>query len=202
MSLNINELKREAREHMRNSRTSPYIVSFAYLVINYILGSIFVYFKSSSDTSVIFWLISFVLQCVNTTINTGFSFWALSVARNNDDTDEFFFAFKNILPIILIHIVRTAFISIGSLLLILPGIIVALGLSMSQFCFRDAVEFGFFEAIKDSWNLMKGNKLTFLVLWLSFIPWLLLTLVTFGLASIYVLPYMSVTIAKFYDEIY
>ena len=39
------------------------------------------------------------------------------------------------------------------------------------------------------------------MLYLSFIPWLLLTGITCGIAGIYVLPYMNATVTNFYLDI-
>lgn len=49
--------------------------------------------------------------------------------------------------------------------------------------------------------MMKGHKMDFFVLSLSFIGWFLLTGITFGIAGIYVIPYYQLTIANFYNEI-
>lgn len=48
---------------------------------------------------------------------------------------------------------------------------------------------------------MDGNKLDRFMLTLSFIPWLLLSLVTLGLANIYVTPYMLASDAIFANEV-
>lgn len=49
--------------------------------------------------------------------------------------------------------------------------------------------------------MMKGHKFDLFVLHLSFFWWNLLGSVTFGIAYIYVVPYMSAAEAKFYDTI-
>ena len=57
------------------------------------------------------------------------------------------------------------------------------------------------EAITASRAMMDGHKADLFVLHLSFIPWLLLCGITFGLAGLYVFPYMQATEAAFYDSI-
>lgn len=49
--------------------------------------------------------------------------------------------------------------------------------------------------------IMKGHKMELFILVLSFWPWFLLSIITFGLANLYVLPYLQVTLAKYYDFI-
>ena len=201
MTMSISEMKRQAREQMKSCKTNPYILTLVYLIISYIVGSILIFFNNSSDSSAMVKLVAFIIQCVTTILETGYLWWALSAKRGDDNTDEFISAFKQGLYIIIINFICNIFIALGLILLIIPGIIVALGLSMAMLCFRDAPDDGFFEAIKNSWSIMKGNKFNLFMLYLSFIPWVLLMVITLGIAGIYVIPYMNITIANFYDEI-
>ena len=57
------------------------------------------------------------------------------------------------------------------------------------------------EAITESRLIMDGHKFELFVLQLSFIPWILLGSVTFGIAYIWVLPYMQLTMTNFYHNI-
>ena len=54
------------------------------------------------------------------------------------------------------------------------------------------------EAFQDSWNILEGKVFKMFVLSLSFILWGLLVVITFGIASIYVTPYMNVTYSLVY----
>jgi uncharacterized membrane protein len=55
------------------------------------------------------------------------------------------------------------------------------------------------EAQKKSIEMMKGHKGELFILGCSFIPWLLLSLITCGIALIYVGPYVSTTMARYYN---
>ena len=55
------------------------------------------------------------------------------------------------------------------------------------------------KTIRKSAELMKGNMLKLLCLYLSFIGWFILTVLSLGLASFYVLPYLYTALASFYD---
>ena len=57
------------------------------------------------------------------------------------------------------------------------------------------------DAITESRNMMDGRKMDLFILALSFFGWMLLIIVTFGLAAIYVVPYMNATFAAFYLDI-
>ena len=54
-------------------------------------------------------------------------------------------------------------------------------------------------AIKESKQLMKGHVFELFKLYLSFIGWYLLTFLTLGLVSIYLIPYMTTTRAVYYQ---
>ncbi len=55
--------------------------------------------------------------------------------------------------------------------------------------------------LKLSIEIMKGNKLRYVILQLSFLPLLLLGMLSFGIGLIWVLPYMNMTKANFYLDI-
>ena len=55
--------------------------------------------------------------------------------------------------------------------------------------------------IKESVALMKGEKMNFFILEISFILWGFFVLITFGLASFWVTPYMEMTHIAFYNDI-
>ena len=56
-------------------------------------------------------------------------------------------------------------------------------------------------SVQKSEDLMKGHRLEFFYLQLSFIGWAILAVLTFGIGFIFLEPYMEVTNAKFYDNL-
>lgn len=103
------------------------------------------------------------------------------------------------LTLFLVNLLTSLFIVVGAVLLIIPGIIVALGLSYVYFVLADEPKLKTMDAIEKSWNLMKGHKTEYLVLNLSFILWYLLSIITFGIALIWVIPYVTVTQELYYQ---
>ena len=57
------------------------------------------------------------------------------------------------------------------------------------------------EAIRKSKDMMTGNKWKLFCLYFRFIGWIILCIITLGLAGLYVGPYMSVSLAKFYEDL-
>ncbi len=93
----------------------------------------------------------------------------------------------------------TLFITLGFMCFFVPGIIVALGLYEVPYMLADDPNISGMKAIRRSWENMKGHKGELFVLHLSFIGWILLTILTCGiLAVFYVGPYMALSEAGFY----
>lgn len=85
-----------------------------------------------------------------------------------------------------------------SLLLIVPGIIKSFSYAMTPFILIDHPEYTVHEALDISREMMKGHKWELFLLYLRFFGWLMLTIITFGIASFWVVPYMSTSVAHFY----
>lgn len=87
----------------------------------------------------------------------------------------------------------------------LVGFIIAIikgyAYKLSIYIAKDNEQLGYNEIITNSRVRMDGHKLDRFMLTLSFIPWLLLSLVTMGLANIYVTPYMLAADAIFANEV-
>lgn len=100
-----------------------------------------------------------------------------------------------------LNIIVAFFTMLWSCLFVIPGIIKKYAYSMSTYILADNPELTAREALSKSKEMMNGHKWDLFVLQLSFFWWYLLGSVTFGLAYIYVIPYMSATIANFYNSI-
>lgn len=90
---------------------------------------------------------------------------------------------------------------IGLILFIIPGIILSLRWFMVPFVLKDYPELKNMAALKESARIMNGHKMRLFLLILSFIGWLIIGLITFGIGFIWIEPYMITTLAKFYEDI-
>jgi uncharacterized membrane protein len=91
------------------------------------------------------------------------------------------------------------FTTLWMLLFIIPGFVKSLAYSQMFYLMADHPKLEPGEAQKKSIAMMDGHKGELFVLYLSFIPWMLLVCITFGLAAIYVVPYMNATLANYYN---
>ena len=98
-------------------------------------------------------------------------------------------------------ILVAVFTFLWTLLFYIPGIIKTYSYSMAFYVLADNPEMTAREALRESKEIMKGHKWELFVLELSFILWMILGLFTLGFAYIYVIPYMSATVANFYQKI-
>jgi uncharacterized membrane protein len=57
------------------------------------------------------------------------------------------------------------------------------------------------EALKVSREMMKGHKWDLFVLDITFIGWILLSILTLGIGMLFVTPYMQTASALFYDDL-
>lgn len=85
-------------------------------------------------------------------------------------------------------------------LLIVPGVIFSFSAYFTFQLMNDYPNLKPSEAIKLSRKIVAGNRTELFTYELSFIPWYLLTMITFSLASIYVIPYKSTCDALYYEN--
>ena len=112
-----------------------------------------------------------------------------------------FSAFGQIKTAIAVRLLTGVLVGIGYIFLIVPGIILSYSYSMATFIMADNPYLTTTEVLKESRMLMKGNKLRLFCLNLSFIGYILLCILTFGIGFIWLTPYMNATYAAFYRQI-
>ena len=88
------------------------------------------------------------------------------------------------------------------LLLVIPGIVKSYSYALTPYILKDRPELKFNAAIEESMRMMNGYKMKLFLLDLSFIGWILLTMLTFGIGLLFLNPYMSVSRIAFYEGFY
>ena len=96
---------------------------------------------------------------------------------------------------------RGLFVALWSLLFVIPGIIAAYSYAMTDYILAENPDMTAREAIAESKRLMKGNKWRLFCLELSFIGWALLSILTLGIGSLWLVPYTQAAYAAFYRDI-
>jgi uncharacterized membrane protein len=100
-----------------------------------------------------------------------------------------------------LRIVTVFFVWLWSLLLVIPGLIAVFRYSMAPYILAENPDIGIMEALDLSKQMMMGNKLRLLFLGLSFFGWMMLGVITGGIALLWVSPYIEAAYAAFYLDI-
>ena len=100
---------------------------------------------------------------------------------------------------ILLLLLQNIFTFLWSLLFIIPGIIAAYRYSMAFYIMADNDNIGAMDALRQSKEMMIGHKWELFKLHLSFIGWIILSCITFGIGFIFLSPYMNTATTNFYE---
>lgn len=87
------------------------------------------------------------------------------------------------------------------LLFIVPGFIMCFAYAMTPFILNDHPELSAWEASRRSEEMMRGHKWRLFCLELSFIGWYLLAILTFGIGLLWLIPYVTTSLAAFYNDL-
>ena len=136
-------------------------------------------------------------------ISVGLAAFFLNALANEKASFDSFF--KGITESIGTKFVSMLLVSIytalWTLLFYIPGIVKAYAYAMTPYILLDKPELSANEAITESRKMMNGNKMKLFLLDLSFFGWFILSVFTFGILLIYVIPYMQAAHAEFYRNL-
>lgn len=106
--------------------------------------------------------------------------------------DDFWAAFK-------VTFLTGLFTFLWSLLFVIPGIVKIFSYSMAMYILAENKGKPALECIEESKAMTEGHKMELFVMGLSFLGWALLCGITFGIAAIWVIPYMQATYTNAYN---
>ncbi|VYU40201.1 DUF975 family protein [Clostridium tertium] len=134
---------------------------------------------------------------------TGLNKFLLKIVKNSSTPEigDLFSHFNIYLKTLGLYVVIAVIGFIGTLLFIIPGIILLIMFSQSFFILAEDPSKSIKDCMVESQKMMYGHKSEYFVLQLSFIGWYLLTGITLGIAGFWVNPYVKITNANYYLEI-
>ena len=209
MQLN-SELRAQARERLEGKWGTFVLMTFLMLVIQTILqipgyiGSLLeVLSPENVLASLSFSNISNILSLLALPLSWGLT---VSLLRNHReesvDLENLFDGFRGgrytrvFCALFLVNL----FTFLWALLLIIPGIIKAFSYALTPYIIMDEPELTARQAITRSCEIMEGRRWKLFCLYLSFIGWGILCLLTFGIGFLWLVPYMNASIAAFYED--
>ncbi len=132
----------------------------------------------------------------------GLAIFSLAFVRNeNARMEQIFDGFSRFGNAVGTYLLSVLFIYLWMLLLIIPGIIAAYSYAMAMYIIADDENVGPMEAIKRSKDMMRGYKFKLFCLGCRFIGWTLLGFLSMGIGFLWIIPYMSMSFANFYDDL-
>ena len=209
MQLN-SELRAQARERLEGQWGTFVLMTFLMLVIQTILqipgyiGSLLEILSPENVlASLSFSNISNILSLLALPLSWGLT---VSLLRNHReesvDLENLFDGFRGgrytrvFCALFLVNL----FTFLWALLLIIPGIMKAFSYALTPYIIMDESELTARQAITRSCEIMEGRRWKLFCLYLSFIGWGILSLLTFGIGFLWLVPYMNASIAAFYED--
>ena len=209
MQLN-SELRAQARERLEGKWGTFVLMTFLMLVIQTILqipgyiGSLLEILSPENVlASLSFSNISNILSLLALPLSWGLT---VSLLRNHReesvDLENLFDGFRGgrytrvFCALFLVNL----FTFLWALLLIIPGIMKAFSYALTPYILLDEPELTARQAITRSCEIMQGRRWKLFCLYLSFIGWGILSLLTFGIGFLWLLPYMNASFAAFYED--
>jgi uncharacterized membrane protein len=193
------ELKNEALATLRGKWTQPVLAALIVMLV-----SAFTQGGNQTKSAVFVTLGFLVALLVACNLQFGFEVAMLRFRRGREDSVNEMLAagFKEDYGRVLgISLLRAVFICLWALLLIVPGIIKAYAYSMTAYIAEDNPELGPKECLDQSQAMMQGHKMDLFILDLSYIGWILLGFVSFGIGFLWISPWMEMAHIRFYEEL-
>lgn len=146
--------------------------------------------------------ISFLVNIAFSIINVAYLKYVLNFVRTGKlEFNDILECIKaKWLNVLLVSLITSIIIGLGLAIFIIPGIILALGLSMASLITIDT-DLGPIDALKKSWTMMRGYKWNYLIFILSFLGWILLSPFTLFFLLIWLIPYITVAEIIYYEKL-
>ncbi len=173
--------------------------------------------------------VSFVIAVFISVLSIGMSYYYLKIGTNQmPKVSDLFCGFREdprksftasmivnlpvLLSIIPGVIVAKIYIEVKSISFLIAAIVLELvgaavyiffniSLKMTYFIIADFPEYTAVEAVKASWNKMSGNRGRLFLLMLSFVPYYLLGVLSFGIGLLWLYPLIQESYAQFYLDL-
>lgn len=188
--MNRKELKAAAKSQIKGKIGILFLISVIISAISGAAGMVLSFIPGGSLVASIIIAPAFALSMVR--IYMGVVAGTKPTVKDSfSGFDDFWAAFK-------VTFLVELKVFLWSLLFVIPGIVKTISYSMAMYVLAENKGMSARACINESKKMTKGHKMELFVLALSFIGWGLLVVVTLGIASIWVAPYMQATFTNAY----
>ena len=199
--MDTQSLKSQAKRQLTNRWT----LAVCTILVANILTGLLTSNKTLLDNNLGYLSISFSLLylILGGVITAGKCRFLLNMTLDKDTAmfTDLFSQFNIFLKTLALNLLITLIISVGLFFLIIPGIVIAYMYSQSFYILVENPEMDVTDCMAASRKLMVGHKWELFYLHLTFIGWLLVGVLTFGIAYLWINPYFDLTCANYYLSI-
>lgn len=202
--MNRKEIKLRAKEFAFKNKWNiwkPYLIIYA---ISFAVGLVLGLLEINTD-STLGSVITLALEVALIPVTIGYIYYLIKLINGEpvNVKEDLLSKYKFFGLILMVTIMVYIFTTLWTLLLIIPGIIYAYKVIMVNYILADTANENtkWKDVINTSKEMMDGYKMDYFVFELSFIGWSLLCVLTLGIATIWVLPYMQTANVMYYQEL-
>lgn len=134
-------------------------------------------------------------------ISVGIATYVLGFLRGPITMDVVWSGFRTLARSIIATLWQALFILLWTLALIIPGIMKAYAYSQLFFILAEDPTISAREALRKSERMMDGKKWKLFCLHCRFLGWAILSVITLCIGFLWFIPYLTVTLAKFYEDV-
>ena len=196
------EIIRESKSILRGNYGKVIFPFLIVTIVNNLLSSDKLYqnlFSISEIESVVITLAITVL--ITFPLLVGVASYSISITNDLFDSNKLFDGFKIPVKSAVAFLIYYLVVILGSVSLIVPGIIIALTFSQVFYIISQNNDISIKEAFKQSYTLMKGHKWQFFKLIIRYVFYLILSVFTLFIWALWLIPQMNVSFAIFFREL-
>ena len=202
MTVTRADIKREARMKLAPVRGNSVVITLVYLALTFALSGSALSVLNIEFGVTVSLAGTAVQVLVTSVIMFGYVRYTYNIWKGApSEIRDLFSGFQNYAQVVVLSLLIGIFIFLWSLLLLIPGIVASYRYRMAYYILMDNPGMSAKQALDASKQMMQGNKADLFVMDLSFLGWGILCGLTFGILSLWVLPYMQVSYAGFYKDL-
>jgi uncharacterized membrane protein len=186
----LSEIRQEARGLLQGRWTELIPIWFIFFLI------------TAGASSLLSGLGGLITLVIGGPLTMGITFIFLKVYnREAFELGQLFDGFKDFSRTFTAYLLIAIYVFLWMLLLIVPGIIAALGYSMTFFIMAEDPNIAASDAMRRSKEMMFGHKTELFMLGLSFLGWAILASIPFGIGWLWLESYIYASFTIFYKRI-
>jgi len=201
--MNSKQLKQAALGSLKGRWLVGLSISIIYFLIFALAASRMSFDQDDIDSMVRFIALNMVVTIVLAPVTVGRTVAYLRFTRGESagigTLFEGFSSFRRAFRTIAAYAIVTVLVYVGSFL-ILPALYFYLAYRLVPYILVDRPELSFWQVLGESRRMMKGHKRELIMLYLSFIGWGILALLS-TVGVIFLTPYFDTTMAHFYERL-